>query len=490
MLKANPLQQLEEGAKQTVRTINDWAYQKRPTKQAGLTDPAFERYPLDVLKRAAYNNVFGRLFVQTDDFPWVTPIKTLQWVVGTLENNMFPTGTKLSVVDNKTNELLQGLLQSSKFNLRAEKIVSESALMGYSGLRTVWSAEYQKWIFEVKPKEYLVIESAEGLPEQIIAVGLEWPIDRLDAKGRTVRYWAKERWTNETYERWVEKKATAEGKPLFKPDDEKTVEPNTYEEIPITIIPHFWDPDLYGTGVVQEDEVLTVKSLIRLRHKRHFGHLKFMDPAIVRINHVNPEESIDLGIGGKVDIRQSDPEAPTDLKLLEYAGMPESVKDEMYDLMKDLYSAAGLKPPSKEEVDKAMTNDSGVALRLRDRSDAETIKTLRDNGYSEVLRHYEKVLRMGARLNLPDYRMINPDDKEAWSITAKFPDFFPPTPEEVQTQIFTMKAAKLPPELMAPKIAELFGIEDEQHIKMIQESIQAELDMQEAAFAQARDFNA
>jgi hypothetical protein len=475
---SNPLEPLAQAAKETakgvVRSIVEGSFGPntfRGNNQTGKTDNVFQNRPMDVLRRAAYYSVFDTLFLQGDKFPYINPDKTLKKVIGKLSCYMFPKGTTFKIEDDGANDLLQAIIEQTKFQLKTESIVTEAALMGYCGLRTVYDSYLQRWIYEVKPKEYLVIETMPGIPEEIVAIGMEWPIDR-QANGKTKRFWKKERWTVDTYQVWREKPETTEGKPRFKDEDLEFTEPNNYGEIPYSIVPHFYDADFFGVGVVNDEEILTVKSLIRLRHKRHFGHLKYMDPNPVRKNHANPGEPLDMSIGNVIDLTQGDENMPVDLSLLEFAGMPDSVKDEFYDHVKALYEAAGLKAPPKEDVVKAGTDVAGVALRVLEKDDAETIATLRDNGYSQVLRHFEKILRMGKNLNLPEYSGINTEDPEALKITAKFPDFFPPTDADISLKLANMEAANLPADVMAPMVASLFGIEDPVVIQKIQQGIE------------------
>lgn len=485
-LVENVLEATAAAAKGAVQNTVDWAYGpntwKRNRQQGGdKSDPVFNAYPLDTLRRAAYHSVFDTLFQSPDPsgYPYVVADKTLKDVVDRLNNLIFPTGTVFKPTNDALEELLEGILKQTRFQLKTEKIVEESAVLGYCGLRSVWDADAQAWLYEIKPKEYLIVETPEGKPEQIDAIGLEWPIIRVE-KGQARRYWKKERWTLETYEVWREKPEKTSGqKPEFKPEDLESSEPNTYGELPITLVPHYFDPECQGFGIVGPEEVLSAKALIRLHHKRHFAHLKYMDPNLVRKNHADKTEKVELSIGAVIDIQQVD-EKPVDLVLLESSGIPESAGDEFYEHVKSIYKAAGLKPPPQhDDTIKTGTNSSGVALRLLDKDDFETIKTLRDNGYSQVTRHFEKLLRMGARLGLPDYAGINPEDAESYGITVKYPDFFPPTDDEIALKLANFKAANLPANIMAQMIGALFGIEDPAIIKQIADGIDKERDLLE-----------
>lgn len=465
---ANPLDSLAAAAKQTIQTTVEWGFSDSGRRRASdKTDPTFHAYPLDTLRRAALASDFETLFRNADDFPYVTPDKTLKRVIAVLSGNLYPTGSKMTSADDAVNALLQDILRQTRFSLRAENIVNESALMGYCGLRSVWRPDVGRWLLEIKPKEYLVIETETGLPDQVTAIGLEWPTERVDERGRKSTWWRKERWTDAVYEVYADKRQTGPDKPTWKPDDLLTSEPNTYGEIPITLVPHYFDEYGHGAGIVAEPEILTVKALIRLWHKRHYAHLKYCDPNPVRTNHAKPGEPVDMGIGRVIDVQAAQPDTPADFKLLEFAGTPDSLNDEFYALTKTLYAAAGLKAPPPDETFKAGVETAGVALRLQGKEDADTIQTLRDNGYSMVFRHFEKLLRMGARLGLPEYGVINPEDPETYSITAKYPDFFPPTDADIALKIANMKAAELPPDLMGPMIATLFGIDDQAHIDAI-----------------------
>lgn len=481
---SNPLAGLQTAAKSSIRHTVEWAFgpdTARKRRYAGMSDPVLDRVPIDTLRRAAFHSVFGTLFDNADRFPYLVPDKTLKTVIGKLSKNMFPKGTVIKAEADAVEQLLMDIIKHTRLHKKTFKIVQESALMGYSGLRSVYDKELGRWLLEVKPKEYLVVETREGNPEEITAIGMEWPIERpTGPRGQMQRYWQKERWTLTEYQQWPEQRETPMGKPDFSKIAPASTEPNTYGELPITLIPHYSGSGVPGEGVVQEEEILTVKALIRLRHKRHFGHLQYMDPNPVAINRANPGDPIDVGIGNVIDIQSVDESAQADFKLLEYAGMPESVKDEFYDHICALYDAAGLKAPCREEVFKPGTDVAGVALRLLDKDDAEEIDGLRENGYSLVLRHLEKILRMGARLNLPDYGGINPDDPETWMISAVFPEFFTPTEQDNTARLLNMKQSYLPAKFMARQIAAMWGIEDEAMITEIERLINEERAMMKA----------
>ena len=487
----NPLSQLESAAKGAVENVIKWGLSNKPIGKSHWykSDQVLREKPLDTLRRAAYHNIFDTLFKGTDDFPYVTPDDTIRNVIGKLSSNVFPKGTAIKANDEKVDLLLQQVFKDTNFQLKTESIVMESALMGYCGLRSFYDPFAQKWLLEVKPKEFLIIETVEGQPEEILAIGMEWPVERV-LNNKRVTFWNRERWTKEYWEFWPEKREEIDGrKPTFKREDAFPAVENTYGEIPITIIPHVYSVCEYGVGVVNESEILNAKSMIRLRHKRHYGHLKYMDPNPVIKNRTNPGEPISMGIGEVIDIQAGDPNLPVDMTLLEFAGMPESVKEEMYETAKAIYGAAGLKAPPPEEVLK-LGNDqsSGTALRVKDKDDAKTIEMLRDNGYSQVLRHFEKILRMGKNLNLHEYGGINIKNDETWTITAKFPVFFPPTDEEIGLKLANMKAANLPTEIQSPIIAGLFGIDDPEQIAAIQKRLEEQEIMQ--AEALTKSFNA
>jgi hypothetical protein len=476
----NPLENLaaaaKESAKGAIRTGVDWAYGpqgRRNNGNSSKSDPVLGRLPLDTLRRAAFNNVFDTLFQQVDDFPYVVPDKTLKNVIKKLGDNVFPKGTVFSLEDKTANALLQDLIRQTKFQLKTENIITEAALMDWCAVRTVYDDLLDRWLLEVKPKEYITIETVPGVPDEITGVSCIWPTRTVKEGSKAVTYWKKERWTDDVYQAWPEQPQRSNEVPKFKPEDAAT-EDNGYGEIPYTLVPHYFDSDCVGLGVVGPEEILTVKALIRLRHKEHWGHQKYMDPNPVRTNHANPGEPIDMGIGKVIDITQADPNLPADLKLLEFAGMPDSVDKETHDHISGMYAAAGLKPPPLEGNEKAGTNVAiaGVAMRLLDTDDAKTIETLRDNGYSQVPKIFERILRMGANLGRPEFGFVNPEDSETYTVSVKYPDFFPPTDADIAQKLANYEAANLPADIIAPKIAALFGIEDPEAIRKIQAGIE------------------
>ena len=476
----NPLLQLKTAAQGLVRNVvasSFDSYGYRISRNGCDTDDVFSKYDMDTLRRCAYRNVFSKLFLTKDQFPYVTPDTTLKEVINKLKDNVFPTGSRITSEDDTINQLVQKIIAESKFRLKAEEIVEESALMGYCAIRSVFNQSLNRWVLDIKPKEYLVIERVPGTLDEYEAIGMEWPIDR-DGK----RYWQKERWTKAVYQIWPEILEKVDGKkPVFDPEDAVT-EPNNYGEIPYTLIPHFYDSHEIGRGIVQEEQVLSVKALIRLRHKRHYGHLKYMDPNPVIKNRRDAGDPIDLSIGKVIDITSQDENMPVDMQLLEFAGMPDSVDGEKLDHVASLYRAAGLKPPPPEDQNPnaAGTSTAGVALRLLDKDDAKTIETLRDNGYSNVIRHFEKLLRMGKNLNISEYASINTEDEDSYRLSANYPDFFPPTDQDVAMKLANMNAAALPIDIKTRMIASLFGIEDEKELAMLKQELEDKKNLEQA----------
>jgi hypothetical protein len=478
---SSPLNSLANATKGAIRQSLDWALDRRGWQSlhrgyATKTDPVFQHRTLDQLRRAAYTCDFDVLFNMADEFPYVTPDRTCREVIGKLSDNMFPTGTKFQHEDKAVSELLQEIIDRSRIQLKLESVVTESAIMGFCGLRTVWVDELERWIVEVKQKEYLSYETVPGVSDEITAIILEWPTrEEVTPTGKIV-YWKKERWTDQVWQQWPEKPEKSGQRPEFKPED-ATTQPNNYGEIPITLVPHYYDSREFGIGVVSVNEILSVKALVRLHHKQHYAHQKYMDPNPIRKNAVSAGEPLDLGIGKVIDVAAGDPALPVDLTLLEFQGIPESVDKEKFEHSARLYRAAGMKPPPPESIlEKTGQEKTGIAIRMLDKDDAKCIETLRDNGYSNVIRHMEKMLRMGKRLKLKGYESINPDDHKTYQVIASYPDFFPPTDDDVAIKIANMNAAKLPPSVMAPRIAALFGIEDEAEKQAIEAALQKEQD--------------
>lgn len=187
----NPLLQLKTAAQGLVRNVvasSFDSYGYRISRNGCDTDDVFSKYDMDTLRRCAYRNVFSKLFLTKDQFPYVTPDTTLKEVINKLKDNVYPTRSSITSEDDTINQLVQKIIAESKFRLKVEEIVEESALMGYCAIRSVFNQSLNRWVLDIKPKEYPVIERVPGTLDEYEAIGMESPIDR-DGK----RYWQKER---------------------------------------------------------------------------------------------------------------------------------------------------------------------------------------------------------------------------------------------------------------------------------------------------------
>lgn len=434
----------------------------------------------DVLRRAIYNGELSRVFPdwprQLPDEPLLMPDKAVEWVVDKFATNMFPAGTVYSVADERVNDLLQHIIEVTRLEMKTKEICKEAALMGYCGLRSVWSEKLNDWITEVKPREHLRIETDPFCREIIVANGVCYPIE----KGGKI-YWYKERWTKEEYWLWPLKEGGLGGQePEFKPED-AIVTPHAFGDIPITLVFHEFSSSCIAESAVSSKDILESKALIRLRNKRHFAHLEHLDPTLV-ITNDESGKPIRRGVGAIIRLSSGDKESPASAELLESSGIPESVKEEITDLISNIFRSAGLTPPNEDEIMKAGTDMPGVALRIRDKGEATTIDGLRLKGYSQVLRHLDKMLKMGARTRkTPEYFAVVESNKETWSVEAKYPPFFPPTDQDILLKQQILKASHLSAKEKAEREAQFMGVDSPEEIQIMIDNIETEAEQEAMA---------
>lgn len=472
-----------DAARSGIRAVVNFAYQNavQVERQRELA--------LDALRRAAYTNNLDDLF----EGKWpkgpdvreklLMPDMTIRQMVDKFATNIFIKGTAFSGADETKTVLIQDIIKATTLNQKLTDITTEAALMGYVGLRSVWHTELNNWVIEIKPKEEIRTER-DG--ERITAIIIQYQFWDTDK----VLKWYREKWTDAEYTLWEPIKVTGMNRNQ-EPDWEKakfSTEINTFGEIPITLVSHQYSQTDIGIGVVRKDDIDLAKALVRLKNKRHFAHLEHMDPTVAVLNG-SDDDDVERGVGAVIRIRANSSELPPNVQLLEMAGVPDSVKDEIMEHVVNFYKNAGLTPPSEDDIFRTGTTSSAVALRVKDTDESKTMETLRDDGYSAVAQHLEKLLRMGARTRKhPDYAQvgINPDDPESYKVVVKYPPFFPPTPEEQMTTLQTLRQSHLSAAEKAKREAQIFLIEDQAEIDEIQANIEQEQELQQAALTTNR----
>lgn len=460
-------------AKNSIMSVINWANNGQTYIPSATPDEM-------ALRRAAYDCNFKVLFPDWTKLlphePLLTPDKTIEWVVDKFATNLYPSDTSYQTADQTTTELLQQIIEQTLFVMKTDTICQEAALMGLVGLRSVWSDLKQQWLLEIKPREQLNIVTDPDSRDIITAIEVSYPLTQNNKY-----YWYKERWTDTQYFKWPLKEVAQYQKtpPEFK-ENEASVEPNTFGEIPITLVWHTYDPDCLGDAAISCKDILDAKCLIRLRNKRHFSHLEHMDPTVVVVND-DGDSKIRRGVGQLIRVKSPEPRVQADVKLLESKGVPESVKDEILETTRNIFKSAGLTPPTDDDIISAGTDVAGVALRIRDKGEAETIKTLREKGYSQVLRHLDKLLRMGARTRkLPAYSAVNLADSATWSVEAKFADFFPPTDQDILLKMQILKMSHLSDKEKAEREAQYMGVDAPEEVQAIMDNLAHERDLMEA----------
>lgn len=419
------------------------------------TDPIFQFKNRDTLARAAYACDINTLFRNKDVEPYLVYDTTVAKVVNKLAALTFPLGTSFRLDVERNDDPLLGILKETDFYTKTQLVVQEGALMGWCALRSVYSEG--RWITEVKQKE---MTEPTYVGDKLVMIAF-YAVREKDGK----RYWRKESWDFLEHKTWAEKPESRQGvRPEFKEEDAIVV-PNPYGEIPATIVAHRTGVGLIGLPVINEPEIGAQKALVRLRHNLHTAHVKHMSPPVVRKNHSSPGDPLEVGANDVIDIEDGGNDRVCDLKLLEFTGIPESVRHELYDHECLIYSAAGLKPPPADENPTVGTNNSGTALRVLHKEDLDTVEELRAKSYDKVAKHLELVLRMAARIGEVDG--VDPDNEDTWRVVVSFPEFFPNTEQDNQAALMTLNMAELPPALKAPRVCKVLGITDENEVALL-----------------------
>lgn len=440
---------------------------------ANSLDP--DKLNVDDLRRALYNNAFKILFKRGSE-QILTPDFTTRQMISKLKRNIFPLGTRFDIMgdDDKRSYTiaLQRLLSSMRWQNKLRQVVKESSLMGYSALRSTYNNQTNKWVTVVKAKEDLILEPDPTDPDRFYAVSIVW---HEETKKLGEVLWHKERWTDETYERWQPIKGTDLAIPDFTDKPKINDEINNYGMIPVTIIPHETVPNLVGMGVIRHDDIQAVKCIIRLLNKRHNAHLRFMGPTLLRINHQDTDEPVNLSPDSVIDLVDGGDNKKVDAKLLESQGVPDSARQEMLDWADALYTNNGLTPPSQtKEFMAGGVVKSGVALKVLNEGEVDTIEDLRKDGYCEVGRHVEKLLLMSKNLGgkaWAPFEGLNLDGEtndDGMLINIVYPPIFSPSDEERLSRVTLLERSNLPNDEKAKREAEIFGIDDEDIIKEIE----------------------
>jgi hypothetical protein len=424
------------------------------------------------LRRAAFDNNFGVLFKEWNHPKerLLIPDMTIKQLVLKLAINMFPSGTNFTTADKASTELLQTIMENTRLHLKLKHVVEEAAINGFCGLRSVWSDELNEWVIEVKPYEHLEVVTDAEFAEIVRAIYVCFP---LAPQPGQPRMWFREKWTATEYWRWpLTPEAVPGVRPLFSDEDRGiSVETNTFGEIPITLVHHEYDPERIGQPVITEDGIKLARALIRLKNKRHYAHLEHMDPTLVTKNAPAGQE-FQRGVGAHINLVAED-DQEVGAELLTFEGLPESVQLELDDHIETLFRNAGLTGPKLEEVMKSGTEVSGVALRIRDKGEEDTINTLRLQSYSKVLNHLEMLLRLGAKTRKkPEYRAINPDKQETWQIEADYPEFFPLTPQEILDEMAILEQSHLSAQERGRREAQLLEVDHPDEIQAIIDNLE------------------
>lgn len=464
------LEAAQEAARQKAQEVIEWAL-----NAPNLTRAYADKCSPAQLKRAVYDCTFDILFpywkAQLPNEPLLTPDRSIEVAVKRFAFNMFPAQTVFNVVDEKLNELLQDINKQIKLDSKCEQIVSEASLMGFVALRSVWSDLVNGWLLELKPFEQTTVEYHPTAHDIVLSVTFSYPM-YIGLK----KYWYKEKWTNDEYWEWplVEVGRQVQAEPNM-PDKRAIIVPNTFGEIPVTIVYHRYCAHTPGQSAFNDKDILNAKALVRLRNKKHLTHLEHLDPSLVVVNN-SSNEPIKRGAGAIIRLKSDDPNAPASAELLESAGVPESVDKEINDHVVAIFKGAGLTPPSEEEILKHNKTDvPGVALRIRDKGEATTIETLRIKGYAQVMRHLEKLMRMGAFTHkTPEYSTVNLSDPTSYEVSAKFPPFFPPSDQDVLIKMNILKMSHLSAKEKAEREAQYLDVESIEEINEIQSNIEAE----------------
>lgn len=464
-------------ARSAVKGVVEWAF----FGQAQMLD---EQLKEASLRRAVYENDLPKVFKNWDSTKekLLTPDTTIQTIIGKFATNIFQNGTYFYTGNQKTTELLNKIIQETKLDQKLSCIVEEACINPFCGIRSVWDEESNQWIIEIKTYEDLEVVLNERQREKVEEIYVCHPI-RKTPEGVVI--WFREKWTDKEYWLWPETPEPTPGKrPVFKDSDAGIIkQENTFGKIPITLVRYRYDINHYGKPVIGQTEILIYKNLVRLGNKRVYAHLEHGDPTIYVIDGDENSALIRRGVGGTIVIQSSSEQKAAQVGLLQMEGLPESFNKNLLDLSSDLYQLHGLTPPGLEEMKQQSDTPSGRALKVRDRSEEATIKELRERSFCAILYHLEWLLKAGASLRKdPAYKSVNEADETTWKVEAKYPEFFPLTPDEKMAEMQVISESHLSAKAKAEREAQILQVDDDAEVAEIQKNIEAEQDRLNTAF--------
>jgi hypothetical protein len=428
-----------------------------------------------IRRRDSYHEVMDALFshLPEDKRPRV-PTELIKGVIGKSVNKVFPHGVKFFTENDSLNEKLQDIIDEIDLRAKLFTIGEEGHITGTVALKSIWDDEDEEWIFEIHPREALTLITKENRPEKIIGVRLRYRVE--SPLGSDEFYWYQEEWTENSFTYWPLQREDEGQIPDFT-EDKAIVEPNIYEAIPFTIIQHTYKlGSPYGASEISEQLIQLQNELIISRDDTSLSHQMAAKPTKVRINDSRGDQIEDRP-GAVVDIFSENAHAPADMKLLEYKGVPESVFTAEDRLIDAAHRGRQITSPTQEANLKSGGQLSHVMWQALNQDFVDKYEHLRDNYVTKgVEKHLELMLLIGSRLQTlgktKGYEGINPKDKKTYNVETSFPPAFEMSPQEKREEKTLIESMPYPARLKAEKLANLFGIKDQDIISEMEAIIE------------------
>lgn len=430
--------------------------------------------------RAYYEDDLDVIFkkVDKDNRPCI-PSGLCQSIIDRSVSYLFPEGTTAKIQDEALDKLLQSILQKTKALEKLDMIGVEGHVTGTVGLKSIWLSDEKQWTFDIQCIESLIIDHDPLNAEKISAIRIRFRFIRQE-NGLDKEYWYQEQWTETDYTEWNPIPVVPGQVPEFKPEDinQEKSGPHGYGEIPITLICHQLQLDTpLGKGEIDKRMRKFSRALAISLSKTGVADQLIQTPAYVRKNSAN-KDKITVKPAGVIDV-DTNGEGDPDFGPLEQHEVPESSFKYQDKLKAMAFEAAQVTNPDIEKEMKAGGTISSVAWKAFNLPFMKKIKKLRVRyGEAGVEAHFEKILRMGKALNLPEYGSVNLEDDASYNVELVYPPFFEPTTAEKQEEVTLYQTANLPAEEEAKRVAGVFDITDEALIQAIQDEIEEKKELE------------
>lgn len=456
--------------------------------------------------RNYYEDNLEALFENTpkEDMPTV-PSGLVAEIVDNIVSRLFPEGTSIGASeDSQIKDLVDSIVEDIQLLERLRLIATEGAVTGTVYLKSlpkvatslVAEPNAQEGM-EVPLKEVRSFTGKWSL-SILIAEAVTIVTDPLDVENvekyrirfrfqdnNSDWFWWQEEWTESDYFEWLPQPFNNGEVPRFDDStlNQDTSGPHDYGCIPITAIRHKLCCDSpYGESEIDEKLKRYWRAATISESKTEVAG-QFSNTPMYAI--INDKSRTHFSLSPHSVLRlMGDGEVTPDIKAIEHSGTPESVFKAQENLVDKSHRGAQVTSPEFEKEVKGGSSPSSVLYKAVNHKFIEKVKGLRVRyGDAGVEKHIEMILKMGARLGIPDYESINPDDSETYNVEMSYPPFFEATVAEKSEELTLLERSHLPSDVLAQRIAAMHGISNKDVIQQIQDNIELEAEERKALLA-------